>query len=79
MKNNNGETPLYVLCTHNNLEFVSLLLEYSARVNVMTYFGQSILEKSLSLGFMEIADILVEYAADVACKDDSVSPSILLP
>ncbi len=52
---------------------VKLLLESGANANVRSVFGITPLYLAVELGYIDIASLLLEYNADIACSMDSVS------
>lgn len=59
IQNNNGDTPLIVICDYyGDEEIVKLLLEHGAKVNIQNKNGETATDKAFGNEFTEIVEVL---------------------
>ena len=64
MQNENGDTPLIVAAREGNHEFVSLLVEYRADVNLANNLRHTALHYAVERGYNEIVETLLVTGAE---------------
>lgn len=64
MFNSNGSCPLHIVCKYNSVYLVQLLLNYSDHINARDYEGCIPLYISVSYGYNDIVECLLENGAD---------------
>ena len=62
-ENNNGQTPLFSVCTYGNSEIVKYLVEHGANVNKADKDGKTPLFDACWDGNLEIVKYLAEHGA----------------
>ena len=65
----NGNTPLYIAVSNNNLQYVKYLLGLGANINLQNENGNTVLHKAIIMGDFRMITMLVQMKADKSIKN----------
>ena len=77
-KNDEGFTPLYAAAETNlQLEYITMMLQRNAKVNLPSTGNVTPLMKAVELGRAGIVKLFLEYGADPSLKDDTGATALI--